>query len=252
VGDVGLAPRAVLLDLDDTIFDHSLTCRAAIEVVRGEYPFLRQRPVDEIWWEYLTMLNGPPPSTGVPPTSAAMREERWRTVARSCGADLGPDEVRALSNRYRAVYLDHRRAVPGAVELVRRLAGSARLGIVTNNEVAEQEEKLRFLGLEGAIDALVISEAVGASKPEPAIFHEALRRLEVAPESAVMIGDSWTNDVVGAEAVGIRAIWFNRFGLPRPDPRAVPELRSFVPPAEAAALVLDAARASRNEAGARP
>lgn len=230
-------PRAVLFDMDDTIFDHSLTCRAAIRRVRRETPFLQRRPLRALWNDYLTLLNAPSANRRSV-TSRQMRLKRWRRIAVSCGVDLAPAQVREISERYRAHYLELRRAIPGAVELVRDLHRSRHVAIVTNNEVAEQEEKLDFLGVRSAVDALVISQAVGTSKPDPRIFREALRRLDVRPSSAVMIGDSWTNDVLGAAGAGIRAVWFNRFGLPRPDRTPVTELRRYEPVARAAKTVL--------------
>jgi FMN phosphatase YigB (HAD superfamily) len=53
-----------------------------------------------------------------------------------------------------------------------------------------------------------------------------------------MVGDSWTLDVLGARAAGLRAVWFNRLGSASPAPRAVPEIRAFEPVAEAVATIL--------------
>ncbi len=233
---------AVLLDMDDTIFDHSLTCREAIRRVRREREYLLTRSLDALWSEYLTLLNAPPTTRAPGMSSSAMRERRWAILAASCGADLDPEEAAELSRSYRAHYQSVRRAVPGSVALVRRLHRSARVAIVTNNEVSEQEEKLKFLGLGDAVDALVVSEAVGSSKPDPVIFEEALRRVATASENAVMLGDSWTNDVLGARGAGIRPVWFNRFRLPRPDGDDAQELRSLRPvaPAESALLGIEA------------
>jgi putative hydrolase of the HAD superfamily len=45
-----------------------------------------------------------------------------------------------------------------------------------------------------------------------------------------MVGDSWAADVAGARAAGVRAVWFNRHALPRPEPaKDVGELRSLEP-----------------------
>jgi HAD superfamily hydrolase (TIGR01549 family) len=147
-----------------------------------------------------------------------------------CRATIDVEEAGRLSNRYRAYYQELRRPVPGAPALLRRLHERAQVGIITNNQVAEQQEKLIFLGLDGLVDFLVISEAVGVSKPDPAIFRAALDRAGATAKEAVMLGDSWENDVVGAHGVGIRPIWFNRFARPRPSPLAVAELRSFRAP----------------------
>ena len=62
----------------------------------------------------------------------------------------------------------------------------------------------------------MVSEAVGVSKPDPAIFEHALRALGCDAADAVMVGDSWAADVEGARGAGIRPIWFNRAGRRAP------------------------------------
>jgi FMN phosphatase YigB (HAD superfamily) len=44
-----------------------------------------------------------------------------------------------------------------------------------------------------------------------------------------MIGDAWQNDIIGARAAGIRAIWLNRYGVPCPDPSLASEISAFEP-----------------------
>jgi putative hydrolase of the HAD superfamily len=89
------------------------------------------------------------------------------------------------------------------------------------------------------VDVLIVSEEVGLSKPDPGIFQMALDRLNVHAEDAVMVGDSWTADVAGARACGMRAFWFNPLRLPCPDPElGVAELHAWVPTADVARLLL--------------
>ena len=232
-------PRAVLVDMDDTLFDHSLTCRAAIRALRREVPFLRQRPLDALWTDYRRLLDRGPSSTGsYRRRIERARKERWRRLALSCGRRLPPPAVAELSARYRSLYQAGRRPVAGARELLRRLHARATVVVVTNNEVAEQEEKVRFLGIGPYLDGLVVSEAVGASKPDRRIFEVALSAAGAQPTRAVMLGDSWRSDVQGALGVGVRPVWFNRFGAPRPDGAAVPELRTLRPARASERIVL--------------
>jgi putative hydrolase of the HAD superfamily len=109
---------------------------------------------------------------------------------------------------------------------------------VSNNLQAEQEEKLRHLGMAHLIDALVVSETVGVAKPDPAIFATALRQLGCAADDAVMLGDSWAADVLGARAAGLRAVWLNRHGHLSPDPRFAHELVSLEPTTDVLVLLL--------------
>jgi len=115
---------------------------------------------------------------------------------------------------------------------------------VTNNEVAEQEEKVRFLGIGAWIDGLVVSEAVGVAKPDPKIFETALATAAASPGRATMLGDSWSSDIEGARGVGVRAVWFNRFGRPQPGPFHVEELRSLRPLRAACEALLGEGRPS--------
>ena len=106
----------------------------------------------------------------------------------------------------------------GLLAAVRR---QSRVGIVSNNLTAEQEDKLRHCGLDSLIDFMVTSEDVGMLKPEPGIFQAALAAGGFGAEQAVMVGDNWEVDIVGALAVGLRCIWFDREGLPRALPASV-------------------------------
>ena len=67
----------------------------------------------------------------------------------------------------------------------------------------------------------------------------ALDALGTPPAEAVMVGDSWSADVIGARAAGIRAVWFNPDRLPSPEPGlGVAELHALEPTAETLELLL--------------
>src|SRR5690348_3518694 len=56
-------------------------------------------------------------------------------------------------------------------------------------------------------DALVISDEVAVSKPQPEIFQFALKQAGIAPDEAVMVGNDYFNDVEPAKWLGMRTIW---------------------------------------------
>jgi putative hydrolase of the HAD superfamily len=62
------------------------------------------------------------------------------------------------------------------------------------------------------VDAVLTSRVHGKTKPHEAIFRRMLELLEVAPDEAVMVGDSVEDDVDGAHAVGMRAVLLDRDG----------------------------------------
>jgi putative hydrolase of the HAD superfamily len=69
-------------------------------------------------------------------------------------------------------------------------------------------------GLLDLVDGVVTSAVVGAAKPDPTIFAAALARAAAAPEQAIHVGDSLSNDVAGARAAGIRPVLLCRDGPP--------------------------------------
>ena len=223
--------RAVLFDLDDTIFDHRETSRRALSALRSGFPVLRVFSLDELEQRHarvLEELHQGGVMQGFVSVDAA-REERFRRIWREAGAEATGDVAREAASLYRRTYLAERCLVPGAGAVLRAIKPYAQLGIVTNNILAEQEDKLRQFGLRSLIDALVVSAEEGVAKPEPGIFLRALAILGCEASEAVMVGDTWATDIVGATAAGIRAVWFNRRGLPSPDPDVAAEIRSLEP-----------------------
>lgn len=123
--------------------------------------------------------------------------------------------------------------VDGVRETLRRLRLRYRLIVATNADdsgVRDVRAALSRVGIDELIDDVVSSRDVGTRKPDPLFYRAALLRagfagVPLAPERAVMVGDSLENDVAGAQAAGLRAIWFaprrarRAAGAPIPDAR---------------------------------
>jgi HAD superfamily hydrolase (TIGR01493 family) len=96
------------------------------------------------------------------------------------------------------------------------LAGRYRLAIVAN----QREQALNALrrdGLDGFFDVIALSAAVGAEKPDPAIFRYALDRAGVPPARAAHVGNRLDTDIRPARALGMRTVWVLRGEAP-PEP----------------------------------
>lgn len=101
-----------------------------------------------------------------------------------------------------------------AVPVIRELK---KLGLIvaaiSNTDDGQIERLLRALEVADYLDLIVDSHVVGLTKPDPRIFLHTIERLGVAPDEAVYIGDSYTQDVVGARRAGLRAILFDPFDM---------------------------------------
>jgi putative hydrolase of the HAD superfamily len=87
-----------------------------------------------------------------------------------------------------------------------------RLALLTNGAADLQREKIRASKLAPFFEVIVISGEVGVRKPEPQIFGLVLDRLSVTAEKAVMVGNSPSSDVAGAQRAGLKGVWLNRPG----------------------------------------
>lgn len=90
-------------------------------------------------------------------------------------------------------------------------ARGLRLAVVSNWD-ERLPRLIERLGLASRFAAIVVSQQVGVEKPHAAIFRAALDRLGVAAGEAVHVGDRRLEDVEGAEAAGLRALWLARGG----------------------------------------
>jgi len=155
------------------------------------------------------------------------RRETWRLALAGQGV-----EDAALAEELGERFGVERRALhetfPDAAPALDALAGRYPLALVTNGASCLQREKLAASGLGGRFAVVVAGGDVGAAKPDRAIFERALAAVGVAPGEAVMAGNSLQNDVEGAIALGMGAIWVDRDGAPaRPGVTTVRDLRDL-------------------------
>ena len=243
-----MAVDTVLFDLDDTLFDHRHARLAGLRALREAEPALQRFPLaqqDRTFERLLTAIHLGLVLTGKisPEQSRVLRMSKFLQEYR---VERSRRQIGELVELRLTAYRRHRRAVPGAMALLRHLRDAGRtVTVVTNNLRSEQEEKLRVTGLDPLVNHLVCSEQVGVTKPDPRIFRAALKRSGAHPRQSVMVGDSWEYDVTGAAKSGIWPVWFHRDRLPIPRSPAADELRSFRPSAHAARVVLRGRRRSR-------
>ena len=208
-----MATKALLFDLDHTLFDTHRTERRALRAVAAAIDVSLGRPQiaayqeinTHVWSEYragrLTSKQ-----------MRVLRFERW----------LGAlDRVSHHPGRIAKLYLEtfsaHGDLVAGAASTLRSLgSASHRLGVVTNGIDRVQRRRLRASGLASHFRTVVTSERAGFTKPDPRIIELALRRLRVDPWEALYVGDDPAVDGPAALGAGVRFVWFNPARVPTP------------------------------------
>ncbi|MGL4853316.1 MAG: YjjG family noncanonical pyrimidine nucleotidase [Phocaeicola sp.] len=119
----------------------------------------------------------------------------------------------ALATRFRTDYLTQvalkKKVMPHAHEALSYLAEKYDLYILSNGFSGLQERKMKSAGVDSYFKALFLSDEIGIHKPSPGIYHHALQQAEAEANSSLMIGDNWTNDIVGAKEVGMSQLYYN-------------------------------------------
>jgi len=100
--------------------------------------------------------------------------------------------------------------IDGAQGIVEYLHGKGvMLCVITNGLVELQCPRVMNSKIGKFISHIIVSEEVGAHKPNPLIFNTLLNRLGLASTQAIMVGDSLQNDIQGAANAGIKSVWYN-------------------------------------------
>lgn len=94
-----------------------------------------------------------------------------------------------------------------AIEVLDKLKMKYKIGMITNGPQDGQTKKIEAAGLLPYLDCLVVSGSYGVHKPDPHLFHEACKQLQVEPHETIYVGDTFSNDIFGAKRAGCLPIW---------------------------------------------
>lgn len=125
---------------------------------------------------------------------------------RALGVQPSEAEMDDLDTIWRDAPSRSMHARPGAHQLLRSLrTDGLAIGITSNADCQEFRGTLEDEGLDGLADSVLCSEEARSCKPDPVIFYEMLRRLDVRPSEALFVGTSPEVDIRGARVVGMRS-----------------------------------------------
>ena len=86
-----------------------------------------------------------------------------------------------------------------------------RLALISNaSDDPNTQVLVDKLGARVCFEVIISSAALGIRKPNPKIFEDALKRMNLPPESVAMVGDTLGADILGANNAGIFSIWITR------------------------------------------
>ena len=203
----------LLFDADNTLFDFTACEKAAFEKT------LRAFGVDE--------------KPGMLETYSAYNDACWKELERGeiekpalvvkrFALFLGHYGIKGDPAEFNRAYLDNlsREAVlfEGAEEMIARLSEKARVYIITNGVTSVQRGRFARTGLPRCVKDVFISEQMGTKKPDALFFEKVAKAIPgFRKERALVVGDSLTSDILGANNAGLDCLWFNPKGEKAPE-----------------------------------
>lgn len=197
--------KAVLLDLDNTLYAYDPPDRAAMRVAAsllGRRLRLSDRKLAALYREsHKHFARALAHQSG--------RHNRLLIFSRMIERVLHrPQPALALRvhDAYWKKFLSVMKPHPEAHDVLLRLAARYKLALVTNQTTEAQYRKVERLGFGKYFSAVITSEQAGVEKPDGGIFRVALEALGVGAAQAVMVGDTVKGDVAGAQGSAICAV----------------------------------------------
>ena len=213
--------KAIFIDIDDTILDYVPCCREAFDYALQELDRMNYRLSGQSGNELFDLFFG---------ISGRLFSEAKRglhTVAEVM--ELYPAEfceragypleaVETFKHAFRAAWGRTHTHVPAAKETLEALHRKGyRLFAASNSFGHLQRSRLNHAGLLRYFEDTYISMDIGYDKPDVRFYEEALRRSGLLPDEVLMVGDSMTTDIIGAQKAGIAAVYLNRRGEDNPE-----------------------------------
>lgn len=186
--------RALLIDLDDTLYDEASYVRSGMAAVAREISRLPgglpAAKVERLLLDELAH-NG--------------RGKVFDGVLTELGITPAPELIKGLVEAYR----DHRPKIslwPGVREALGDLAQDHRLAIITDGLGLMQRRKVSALGVETLVEAVIYCWEMGWPKPDPRPYVKGMEQLAATPDRTWVIGDNPDHDMAAARAAGLKSL----------------------------------------------
>ena len=205
--------KNIFFDLDDTLWAFSFNARDTFEEMYRKYEYdryfrsfehfyeLYERRNIELWAEY---ADGKV-------TKEELNRQRFLYPLEAVG-EGNAALAKAFSDDFFAVIPTKSRLMPHAQKVLEYLAPKYNLYILSNGFQELQCHKMRSAGIDHYFKKVVLSDDIGVLKPWPEIFHFAMSATQSELRESLMVGDSWENDIKGAQGVGIHQVFYNVTG----------------------------------------
>lgn len=219
----------ILLDLDDTLVDHSGAEATASVMFGKQYAHSIPAYVGEQFmhrWHEAAELHIASFLRG----EIDFQEQRRRRLRTIFDKDeMSADEADTIFSDYLRHYEASWQIFPDVLQFLKSHVDEG-LAVLSDGAQAQQEAKLMSTGIMPYFKFVVTAESTGFSKPNPAMFHLACDLGGKRPQDVCYIGDNLNKDAIGACNAGLRGLSLNRTGREtREDVESISSLTDYLP-----------------------
>jgi putative hydrolase of the HAD superfamily len=201
--------RAILWDVDDTIFDYTGADRLGLRNHLGHEGLPDGcASVEQALglWEEITARHWARFAAG----ECDFPGQRRDRVREFTGVPYTDQEADAWFGRHVVHYEAAWSLFPDTVPVLDALAAGYRHAVLSNSAFDHQDRKLRTLGVRDRFEVLLCAVELGVSKPEAAAFQAACEALALPPQEVAYVGNEPDIDARGAVEAGLFGIWLDR------------------------------------------
>lgn len=217
--------RAILFDVDETLYDRERAQRLVLERLPAALPELfGDIGLEAVWdaWEQSDRQT----ENHVYTVSDIRTSRNMRSAVFLRLLGLSEAHTDAVTDFYIETYTTVQAPIDGAAEVVAKCAARLPVGVVSNAYPDVQYGKIETLGVRHHLRCVVLSEEYGGPrKPAAEIFLHGCELLGSQPATTLYVGDSFGNDVVGALGAGLIPCWYNPRQLPAPEGETLPRFQ---------------------------
>ncbi|WP_037677621.1 HAD family hydrolase [Streptomyces griseus] len=203
--------RAVVWDVDDTLFDYTTADREGMRGHLSAEGLLEGYDTPEaalVRWREVTDRQWARFSAG----ELTWEEQRRDRVRVFLGRRMTDAEADDWFQRYIGHYEAAWALFPDVLPVLDALAVSHRHAVLSNSSIHVQDHKLRVLGVHDRFEAILCAAELGVSKPEAAAFLAACEALGLPPHEVAYVGDHPEIDGQGSADAGLLSVWIDRYG----------------------------------------
>jgi HAD superfamily hydrolase (TIGR01509 family) len=185
------ALKAVLFDMGDTLFERDGGSQGIVAAARALGAEVDPGAAARVWAEIQARARTPEELAKGRDLSPAAHRAAWTALYQPAEV-FAPGLAEALYER--EISAEHWRPYPDTVPTLAALRERGVPVGVVSDAGFDVRRFFQHHGVDGLVDAFVISFEEGATKPAPVLFTRACERLGVTPAEALMVGDNWRSD----------------------------------------------------------